>query len=82
MATWTRIKARSLYGREPVTVWGAINAALIATWGIIDASVPSIPDTVSGAVTTAIGAWVLVASFIARRSTTPYPVDPRMVDGQ
>ena len=74
MATWSRIKSRSLYEREPVTVWGAINAALVATWGVIVLAAGIRPD-IAGAVTTMIGAWVLAASFIARRRTTPFPLD-------
>ncbi len=74
MVAWSRLKSRSLYEREPVSVWGAVNAALVATWGVIVLAA-GIPSDVAGAVTAAIGAWVLVASFIARRRTTPWPVD-------
>ena len=74
MVMWSRIKTRSLYERQPVTVWGAINAALVSTWGVIVLAA-DVPSDISGAVTAAIGAWVLVASFVARRRTTPWPPD-------
>lgn len=55
---------------EPVTVAGAINAALASTWGVV-VIVAELEPAVAGGVTAAIGAWVLVGSLITRKFTTP-----------
>lgn len=55
---------------EPVSIWAAINAALIATWNIV-ALLAEFEPELSQLVNVALGAWVLVISFYVRSRVTP-----------
>ena len=51
---------------EPVTLMSAINAAIGSTVGILTLT-QTIEPEVGGAIATALGAWILVASLLITR---------------
>lgn len=63
-------KALEYTESEPVGLMGALNTALLATWGVI-VIVAEIDSVAAGAVTAAIGAWVGVGSWFVRARVTP-----------
>lgn len=55
---------------EPVMLVSLINAAVLATWGVV-VVVAGLSDVVAGSVTAALGAWVALAGWFIRARVTP-----------
>ena len=53
-------------GNEPVTLMGAINAAISATLGVLTITGVLSPE-VAGSIGVALGAWILVAAALITR---------------
>lgn len=60
-------------GNEPVTIMGAINAAITATLGVLTITEVLDPE-VAGAVGVALAAWILVAALLITRRQVIGPV--------
>jgi hypothetical protein len=55
---------------EPVGLVAAVNAALLATWGVV-VVIAEIGPEVAGSITVMIGAWVGVGGWFVRRLVEP-----------
>lgn len=60
-------------GNEPVTLMGAINAAITATLGVLTITEVLSPE-VAGAVGVALAAWIMVAAVLITRPKVIGPV--------
>lgn len=61
---------QSVAALEPARLFALINAAVVSTWGLVTIGA-HVDPAVSGAVVTALGAWLAVAGEIVRSKVVP-----------